>query len=125
MKYLSTRGGMAPQSFSDILLEGLAPDGGLALPESIPIIDEATLESWRSLSYAELATRILTLFIDDIPQADLDRLTHAAYRAEIFGSEAIVPLKPLRNGMTLLGLSEGPTLAFKDMAMQFLGQAFE
>ncbi|TEA78408.1 threonine synthase [Allopusillimonas ginsengisoli] len=125
MKYLSTRGGMAPQSFSDILLEGLAPDGGLALPESIPTIDEATLESWRSLSYAELATRILTLFIDDIPPADLDRLTHAAYRAEVFGSQAIVPLKPLRNGMTLLGLSEGPTLAFKDMAMQFLGQAFE
>ncbi len=125
MKYLSTRGGMAPQSFSDILLEGLAPDGGLTLPERIPAIDQATLASWRSLSYPELATRILGLFIDDIPLADLDRLTHAAYQAETFGSREIVPLKPLGKGMTLLGLSQGPTLAFKDMAMQFLGQVFE
>ncbi|TKR54159.1 threonine synthase [Allopusillimonas ginsengisoli] len=125
MKYRSTRGGMAPMAFSDILLEGLAPDGGLALPESLPRIDDDTLASWRSLTYAQLATQILGLFIDDIPRADLDRLTHAAYRADVFGSEAIVPLKPLNNGMQLLGLSEGPTLAFKDMAMQFLGQAFE
>ncbi|NYT59081.1 threonine synthase [Alcaligenaceae bacterium] len=125
MKYLSTRGGMAPQPFSDILLEGLAPDGGLALPENLPTISANTLEAWRKLSYAELATEILGLFIDDIPKADLSRLTHAAYNAQTFGSEHIVPLKPLNNGLTLLGLSEGPTLAFKDMAMQFLGQVFE
>src|SRR3546814_6711746 len=104
MKYLSTRGGMAPQSFSDILLEGLAPDGGLALPESFPQIDTETLESWRSLGYADLATEILGLFIDDIPKDDLSRLTHAAYRPSVFGSEEIVPLKPLDQGMTLLGL---------------------
>ncbi|MDS1142091.1 threonine synthase [Pusillimonas sp. SM2304] len=125
MKYLSTRGGMAPQPFSDILLEGLAPDGGLALPESLPAISADTLESWRKLGYADLAAEILTLFIDDIPKADLARLTHAAYNAKVFGSEQIVPLKPLGKGLTLLGLSEGPTLAFKDMAMQFLGQVFE
>ncbi|NYT86605.1 threonine synthase [Pollutimonas harenae] len=125
MKYLSTRGGMAPQPFSDILLEGLAPDGGLALPESLPAISADTLEAWRKLNYAELATEILALFIDDIPRADLARLTHAAYSADVFGSEQIVPLKPLNKGMSLLGLSEGPTLAFKDMAMQFLGQVFE
>src|SRR5690606_5647818 len=117
--------GMAPQAFSDILLEGLAPDGGLAVPESIPTVSAETLESWRGLSYAGLATEVLSLFIDDIPRADLERLTHAAYSAEVFGSEAIVPLKPLGGGMSLLGLSEGPTLAFKDMAMQFLGQVFE
>ncbi|KAA0888476.1 threonine synthase [Pusillimonas sp. ANT_WB101] len=125
MKYRSTRGGMTPMPFSDILLEGLAPDGGLAIPESLPRIDAETLASWRGLTYAQLATQILSVFIDDIPHADLNRLTHAAYRADVFGSEAIVPLKPLNHGMQLLGLSEGPTLAFKDMAMQFLGQAFE
>nr|WP_255676021.1 threonine synthase [Pusillimonas sp. MFBS29] len=122
---MSTRGGMDPQSFSDILLEGLAPDGGLALPESLPAVSADTLEAWRKLNYPELATEILSLFIDDIPRSDLERLTHAAYTAQNFGSEQIVPLKPLNNGMTLLGLSEGPTLAFKDMAMQFLGQVFE
>ncbi|NLY28622.1 MAG: threonine synthase [Alcaligenaceae bacterium] len=125
MKYVSTRGGMPPQGFADILLEGLAPDGGLAMPESFPRLSPEILEAWRSLSYADLATEVLSLFIDDIPRADLDRLTHAAYQPAVFGSDAIVPLKPLNNGLALLGLSEGPTLAFKDMAMQFLGQVFE
>jgi len=125
MKYRSTRGAMAPLAFSDILLEGLAPDGGLALPESLPTINAATLESWRGLSYADLASEILSLFIDDIPKADLSKLTHAAYNADVFPGEQMVPLKPLNKDMSLLGLSEGPTLAFKDMAMQFLGQVFE
>ncbi len=125
MKYRSTRGAMAPMAFSDILLEGLAPDGGLTLPESLPLISEATLESWRNLDYADLATEILGLFIGDIPRDDLSRLTHAAYNAEVFPGAQMVPLKPLSQGVSLLGLSEGPTLAFKDMAMQFLGQVFE
>ncbi len=125
MKYRSTRGAMASLSFSDILLEGLAPDGGLALPEYVPEVAPETLESWRSLGYADLATEILSLFIDDIPKADLSRLTQAAYSADVFPGPEMVPLKPLKKGMSLLGLSEGPTLAFKDMAMQFLGQVFE
>ena len=125
MKYISTRGGMAPLPFCDILLEGLAPDGGLAVPEALPALDAATLESWRGLSYAQLAAEVLSRFIDDIPAAELSALTHAAYRTDVFGSEDIVPLRPLADGLSLLGLSEGPTLAFKDMAMQFLGQAFE
>jgi len=125
MKYCSTRGGMAPLSFSDILLEGLAPDGGLALPQTLPQVSAQTLESWRSLSYPQLAAKVLGLFIDDIPQADLDSLTAAAYTPQIFGSPDIVPVKPLDGGISLLGLSQGPTLAFKDMAMQFLGQVFE
>ncbi|HUH59882.1 MAG TPA: threonine synthase [Candidimonas sp.] len=125
MKYRSTRGAMTPQSFSDILLEGLAPDGGLALPVSVPQVGAATLESWRGLSYADLATEVLSLFIGDIPKADVARMTRAAYNAQVFPGDAMVPLKPLNRGMTLLGLSEGPTLAFKDMAMQFLGQVFE
>ncbi len=125
MKYVSTRGGMAPQAFSDILLEGLAPDGGLAMPESLPQIDAATLASWRGLSYAELACEVLSRFATDIPREDLARLTQAAYNDKVFSSEDIVPLRPLAGGLQLLGLSEGPTLAFKDMAMQFLGQVFE
>src|SRR5690606_24842248 len=125
MKYVSTRGGMAPQAFSDILLEGLAPDGGLAVPETLPQISADTLESWRGLSYADLAFEVLSTFATDIPADDLRRLTRAAYREGIFSSADIVPLRPLDGGLQLLGLSEGPTLAFKDMAMQFLGQVFE
>lgn len=125
MKYRSTRGAMALLPFSDILLEGLAPDGGLTLPESIPDVSAVTLESWRGLSYADLATEVLSLFIDDIPREDLSRLTHAAYNSDVFAGAQMVPLKPLKQGVSLLGLSEGPTLAFKDMAMQFLGQVFE
>jgi len=125
MKYISTRGGMAPQAFSDILLEGLAPDGGLAVPEALPQVSADTLESWRGLPYADLAFEVLSRFATDIPADDLRRLTRAAYRQGIFNSEDIVPLRPLDGGLQLLGLSEGPTLAFKDMAMQFLGQVFE
>jgi threonine synthase len=130
MKYRSTRGGMAEQEFSDILLEGLAPDGGLAMPASYPQVSAQTLQAWRALSYADLATEVLSLFVTDIPRNDLNQLTHQAYRADVFGSDAIVPVKPLAGGtmpqgLALLGLSEGPTLAFKDMAMQFLGQVFE
>ena len=125
MKYISTRGGMAPQPFSDILLEGLAPDGGLAVPEQLPQVSAEMLESWRGLPYADLAFEVLSLFATDIPADDLGRLTRAAYTSQIFNSEDIVPLRPLDNGLSLLGLSEGPTLAFKDMAMQFLGQVFE
>ncbi len=124
MKYISTRGGMHPQPFSDILLEGLAPDGGLAVPESVPQVSAGQLESWRKLPYHALAAEILALFITDIPRATLDAMTRAAYRADVFKSEDIVPLRPLYDGISLLGLSEGPTLAFKDMAMQFLGQVF-
>jgi len=125
MKYLSTRGGMAPLPFCAILLEGLAPDGGLALPESFPQVSAQTLEAWRALDYPALATEVLSLFIDDIPRDDLARLTHAAYAPGVFDAADVVPLKPLYGQTSLLGLSQGPTLAFKDMAMQFLGQVFE
>src|SRR5690606_8208506 len=125
MKYRSTRGGMNPLPFSDILLEGLAPDGGLALPESLPQVTAEQLESWRALDYPGLATEVLSLFIDDIPRADLQRLVQAAYAPGVFDSPDVVPLKPLHGNISLLGLSQGPTLAFKDIAMQFLGQVFE
>jgi len=125
MKYLSTRGDTTPRGFADILLEGLAPDGGLYLPASYPRIDAATLARWRPLPYAELAFEILSLYIDDIPPADLKRLVDATYTEAVFGTPQITPLKPLEPGLALQALSNGPTLAFKDMAMQLLGQLFE
>jgi len=125
MKYISTRGGMSPQSFCHILLEGLAPDGGLVVPHTLPHFSADDLERWRALPYAELATAVLGLLIDDIPRTDLQRLAHAAYAPGVFDADDVVPLKPLTPGLFLLGLSQGPTLAFKDMAMQFLGQVFE
>ncbi len=125
MKYISTRGGMQPQSFSDILLMGLAPDGGLALPESYPQISRSQLDAWRGLSYAELAFEIIRLFATDIPEADLKDIVTRTYTAAVFGSEAITPVKRLSDGLVILELSNGPTLAFKDMAMQLLGNLFE
>ena len=125
MKYVSTRGDRTERSFCDILLEGLAPDGGLYLPARYPKIDKSTLARWRDLGYADLAFEILSLYIDDIPAADLRALVAKTYTREVFGSERIVPLRRLEPGVYLEGLSNGPTLAFKDMAMQLLGNLFE
>ncbi|WP_425260106.1 threonine synthase [Rubrivivax sp. RP6-9] len=125
MKYISTRGDRTERGFSDILLEGLAPDGGLYLPTHYPKVDAATLQRWRGLTYAQLAFEILSLYIDDIPAADLRRLVDATYTEAVFGTPQITPLKPLEAGMQLQALSNGPTLAFKDMAMQLLGHLFE
>ncbi|MEY3954225.1 MAG: hypothetical protein RLZZ397_1105 [Pseudomonadota bacterium] len=125
MRYISTRGDQAERRFCDILLEGLAPDGGLYMPVSYPQVSDATLERWRGLSYADLAYEIFSLYIDDIPSDDLRRLCRSTYTPAVFGSDAIVPLKPLKGGVWLEALSNGPTLAFKDMAMQMLGALFE
>jgi threonine synthase len=125
LKYLSTRGAPERRGFSDILLEGLAPDGGLYLPERYPRVDAATLARWRGLPYAELAAEILGLFIDDIPRGDLERLVRATYTEGTFGTREITPIARLEDGLYLQALSNGPTLAFKDMAMQLLGQLFE
>ncbi|HOM14102.1 MAG TPA: threonine synthase [Rubrivivax sp.] len=125
MKYLSTRGDATPRPFCEILLEGLAPDGGLYLPQTYPQVDAATLARWCPLSYAELAFEILSLYIDDIPAVDLRAMLVRTYSAAVFGSGDITPLKPLEPGLWLQGLSNGPTLAFKDIAMQLLGQLFE
>jgi threonine synthase len=125
MRYLSTRGAMPPQRFTDILLGGLAPDGGLVVPERYPAIDEATLAKWRTLPYADLAYVLLRLYCDDIPDAELHALARRTYTAETFGSEEIVPVRTLEPDLHLLRLSNGPTLAFKDVAMQLLGHLFE
>ena len=129
MLYLSTRGHPDRKRFCDILLEGLAPDGGLYLPEHYPQISSERLcelrAVYQSQGYAELAFQILSLYIDDIPAADLRALCAKTYTAEVFGTAAIVPLRPLEDGLWLEALSNGPTLAFKDMAMQLLGNLFE
>ena len=129
MQYLSTRGHPERKRFCDILLEGLAPDGGLYLPETYPQIDDAALTQLRRAyneeGYAALAFRILSLYIDDIPAADLKALCAKTYTQEVFGTKEIVPLRQLEDGLWIEALSNGPTLAFKDMAMQLLGNLFE
>src|SRR5690349_1337613 len=125
MRYVSTRGGMPPKKFSSILLGGLATDGGLAMPEAYPEFDSATLQRLRGLSYRELAFEIISRFADDVPATDLRNIIEHAYTAESFGSEEITPLKTLEPGLHILALSNGPTLAFKDIAMQLLGNLFE
>jgi threonine synthase len=129
MLYLSTRGHPERKRFCDILLEGLAPDGGLYLPERYPQISDAQLTELREVyhkqGYAELAFRLLSLYIDDIPAADLKRLCEKTYTAEVFGTGEIVPLRHLEDALWIEALSNGPTLAFKDMAMQLLGNLFE
>ena len=132
MRYISTRGRAEPQAFCDILLGGLAPDGGLYLPETYPTVSPAELAEWRALPYAELAFRILSKFVDDIPADDLKALCAKTYTAQTYrwcrkGRDAadVTPLTTLEPGLHLLELSNGPTLAFKDMAMQLLGNLFE
>ena len=129
MRYLSTRGNPDRKRFCEILLEGLAPDGGLYLPEAYPQVSDATLQQWRIVyheqGYAALAFEILSLYIDDIPAADLRALCAKTYTAEVFGTGEIVPLRHLEDGVWIEALSNGPTLAFKDMAMQLLGNLFE
>ncbi len=136
MKYISTRGGSQELSFLEILLAGLAPDGGLYMPKSYPKISKETLDQWRSLSYADLALEVLQLFTDDIPVEDLKAITHKTYTAKVYchgrqydNANDITPIHWLGNEsgteIGLLSLSNGPTLAFKDMAMQLLGNLFE
>ncbi len=125
MEYISTRGGCAPVPFSDTLLGGLAPDGGLFLPSRYPRVTAAELESWRGLAYPGLAFEIIRRFVTDIPEADLRALIEKTYTREAFGSADITPARELEPGLHLLGLSNGPTLAFKDVALQLLGNLFQ
>ncbi len=125
MRYISTRGGMPPKSFSEVLLSGLASDGGLVIPEIYPRMDPSKLESWRSLNYHDLAFEILSIFTDDISVSDLSKIIGKTYTPDVFRSSDITPLKTLEPGLHILSLSNGPTLAFKDIAMQLLGNLFE
>ena len=141
MHYVSTRATSAsasrnPETFSSILLGGLAPDGGLFMPAEYPRVSSEELDAWRKLSYAELAYEILRKFATDIPDADLKALTAKTYTADVYrnarAGESAAEITPLRtlideggHKLVLQALSNGPTLAFKDMAMQLLGNLFE
>jgi threonine synthase len=132
MKYISTRGNAPAKTFTEILLGGLAPDGGLYLPEQYPQVTRAELDAWRKLSYADLAFAVLSKFATDIPAADLQAIIRKTYTAEVYcngradsAAADITPLRKLADGVFILELSNGPTLAFKDMAMQLLGNLFE
>jgi len=125
MRYISTRGGLAPATFSDILLGGLAPDGGLTIPEEYPRLAPGELAGWRGLPYPELAFVILRKFADDLPAEALHALIDKTYTPALFRTEDITPIAPISDSVWLLGLSNGPTLAFKDLAMQLLGNLFE
>ncbi|NBN92966.1 MAG: threonine synthase, partial [Betaproteobacteria bacterium] len=132
MHYVSTRGQSPALSFTDTLLGGLMIDGGLAMPTAYPRFSQTELEAMRGLDYADLAFAVLSRFITDIPADDLRALlrktyTPAVYCNSVSGSDTrqITPLYTLEPGLHLLELSNGPTLAFKDMAMQLLGNLFE
>jgi threonine synthase len=122
--HVSTRGAAAPLSFTDALLAGLARDGGLYLPERWPVLSPARIAGLAGRPYAEAAKAVLSPLVDgEIPQADLDRMIEAAYAT--FRHPAVCPLVQLDDNLFLLELHHGPTLAFKDVAMQLLGRLMD
>ncbi|MHC1549814.1 threonine synthase [Phyllobacterium sp. K27] len=124
MKYISTRGEAPKLAFSDALLAGLARDGGLYLPEQFPQFSAAELRSLRGKTYAEIAIHVLTPFIEgDIDQADFERMVHEAYQT--FRHDAVCPLVQTAHSEFVLELFHGPTLAFKDVAMQLLARLMD
>lgn len=121
MKYRSTRGKVSQLTFKQAVMMGLASDGGLLLPESIPDVSES-LSSYSKLSYSELAYEVMSLYITDIDEAALKDIINTSYAT--FAHPDIVPLKTVGE-VNILELFHGPTLAFKDVALQFLGNVFE
>jgi threonine synthase len=122
MKYISTRGTIEPVGFKDAVMMGLATDGGLLLPERIPFIEKSTLDSWKNLSYQDLAFQVISLYADDIPPEDLKKLLSRSYST--FDNREVTPTVR-KDGVYILELFHGPTLAFKDVALQLLGNLFE
>ena len=124
MKYISTRGGVEPKSFEDVVLTGLAEDGGLFVPEQLPKFSVEEIASWGELSYEELALKIITPFVaGSIPEQDLRQLIEKSYAG--FRHEAVAPLVQAGHNQWILELFQGPTLAFKDFALQFLGNLLD
>lgn len=122
MRYISTRGGIQPIAFKDAVMMGLASDGGLLLPQVYPTVTKEQLESWRSLSYSELAFEVISRFVDDIPAGDLKSIIDRSYAT--FTHPQVTPVVK-QDGVYILELFHGVTLAFKDVALQFLGNLFE
>lgn len=119
---MSTRGGINPIGFTSAVMMGLAEDGGLILPRTIPRVGSDTINSWQKLSYADLAYEVMSRFIDDIPSSDLKDLITRSYKT--FNHKDVTPLVH-KGDLHILELFHGPTLAFKDVALQFLGNLFE
>lgn len=122
MKYISTRGGIEPIQFKDAVMMGLASDGGLLLPQTYPQISPQELDSWRGLDYSDLAFEVISRFVDDIPDTDLKALINRSYAT--FTHPEVTPVIK-KDGVYILELFHGVTLAFKDVALQFLGNLFE
>ena len=124
VRYISTRGGCPPQTFEEVLLTGLAPDGGLFVPESLPVFLPGEIRSWQGLIYSELALKIITPFIgNEIPAAALRTIIEDSYAG--FDHPDVAPLSKLGDNEWILELYHGPTLAFKDFALQVLGRLLE
>lgn len=124
VRYISTRGKSPSLNFEEVLLTGLAPDGGLYIPETVPQISTAQLQEWKHLGYAELAFEILKPFVaDSMPEEDLRSIINETYSA--FSHAEVAPLHTLNDGLYVLELFHGPTLAFKDFALQLLGRLLD
>ena len=124
MKYISTRGGGIPQTFEQVLLTGLAPDGGLYVPAELPHFSQEELASWKNLSYPELALKIVSPFVgEDIPAEALSKIVIESYAQ--FDHPEVAPLTKLAENDFMLELYHGPTLAFKDFALQVLGRILD
>ena len=125
MRYVSTRGKADPVSFADAMITGLAPDGGLYVPAELPRISDDEWRAWAPLPYAAMAAELLSRFAPDFDRATIDEACAAAYSPEVFAAPGVAPLRRLVDDTWLLNLSSGPTLAFKDMALQLLGRLFD
>ncbi len=122
MRYISTRGGIEPVRFKDAVMMGLADDGGLLLPESIPCLSAEDLASLSGMRYQDIAWTVMSRFVDDIPDGDLRLLIERSYAT--FNDPAVTPVIQ-KDGVYILELFHGVTLAFKDVALQMLGNLFE
>ncbi|MBE0482753.1 MAG: threonine synthase [Bacterioplanes sp.] len=126
MTYISTRGNAPELSFEDVLLTGLATDGGLYVPKEIPQFTQAEIESWRGLPYTELAHKVIYPFVEGCVESDaLKGMIEAVYNNDNFGHKAIAPLQQIDHNEYVLELFNGPTLAFKDFALQLLGRLLD
>lgn len=124
MKYISTRGEAPPLSFEDVLLTGLAPDGGLYVPETLPRFTQEEIASWAGLPYAQLAFNVMYPFVEgEIPEDDFRSMVEETYA--VFDHSAIAPLVQLDANEWVMELFRGPTLAFKDFALQLLGRLLD
>ena len=124
MRYISTRGQAPALDFVEVMLAGLARDGGLYVPESWPALDQAAIAGLAGRPYAEVAVEVIRPFVgDSLPQADLARMAREAYGT--FRHPAVAPLVQLGNNLFVLELFHGPTLAFKDLAMQLVARLMD